>query len=212
MGVVRVEEISLVGAQTNTYEVEAMGAHGVIVEMAEDNGSSFLVTGITQPAGLAVRMLDMQAGQRTANHEYIHCGFPIPFQQVVFTWTGAGTRQGRLVFVDEPIAPFGRLVVKKGTTAVAAAGSSSVLASTGLGVLKRIRLILSTNQEGRATLTADYRGTSVTMPSFVVIAGTTGGFAVSQEIPGPSVISLDLVNDDAINVNTFQWAVVGDLG
>ncbi len=212
MRIVRVEEISLAAAQTNTYDVEAMGAHGVIVEMTQDEGTGFLLTGISQAGGLTTRVIDMLSGQRTANHEFANFGVPLPFASVSFVWSGAGARQGRLVFVDEPIPPYGRLVVKKGTSVVAAAATNSVLAASGLGVLRRVQLLISTNQEGHANLTGDFRGTSITMASFATVVGVAGGFAQSAEIPGPSNVSLDLVNDDAVNANTFQWCLIGDLG
>lgn len=212
MRVVRIERINFTGALTNTYDIEAMGAQGVIVEMVQDEGTAFVLSGIPLAGGLATRIVDMTSGARASNHEFAYFGVPLPFSSVSFVWTGGNARQGRLIFVDEPIRPFGRLVLKTGVTAVAAAGTTSVLVGTGLGVPHKLQLAMSTNQEGRANVTAAYRGVSITMNAFAVIAGVTGGFVVSAEIPGPSLLSLDLQNDDGVNVNTFTWAVLGTLG
>lgn len=211
MRVVRMEEISLTAAQTNTYDLEAMGAHAVIMQMSQDEGSAFLLTGITQPAGIAVRVLDILSSQRSTNHEFATLGVPLPYASCSFTWTGAGARQGRLIFLDRPIRPFGRVVVKRGTVAPAAGATSSPLGASGMGINNKIQLLMSSSRPCHANLTAEYRGTAITMSSYSTIAGATGGFAIGTEIPGPSIVSLDLVNDDGVNGNSINWAILGTL-
>lgn len=212
MRVVRVAEIDTAIALASTFDLEAMGAYGVIVHISQDGTANFNITEVTVPTADNVRLLVTSVAGEATNSEFCRFGMPLCGQSLVFNWIGAGTRRGRLTFVDEPIAPWGRVVIYKGVTVIAASGTQIQFTLGEFGSFARMQLLMSSNRPCLANFDALYRDVTIAMPSHLVIAGATGGFALGAVMPGAMMGSLTLVNTDAVNINSINWALVAIFG
>ena len=209
MKIVREVERNLTAALSESYDMEAMGAKGLIYYCERDEGTLFEVLGTAFSGAQSQRLLRYVPTGGGGIEETILCGFPTPVQTLNVTWTGAGIRNARLTFVDEPIRPFGRVPIRRWTGNLAAAGTVVLVTTEFLGLFQELQFVTLGDQEHHYNLGYQNMTLSQTLASYISETGTAGGTKVSARIPCPRQYSLTLVNDDAANALIYSGVLFG---
>lgn len=212
MRIIREVEIDTNIALTLTYDIEALGIKGVIVQIAEDGAGNLTISELSVSNAAVVKLLLMAGAGTGTSSEMCRFGMPLCGQSVTFAWPGGGTRRGRLVFVDEPIAPWGRVVLRKGIALLTPLQSQLQFAFLEFGSFARQQLIVSSTRACHVNFDVTYRDLTISMASHIVIAGAAGGYQLGVEMPGTMGGALTLVNDDAALNNTISYALIAVLG
>jgi hypothetical protein len=171
------------------------------------NVTETVVTGATP-----IYLLTMQNAGTGTSSEMCRFGMPLCGQSVTFAWAGGGTRKGRLIFVDEPIQPWGRVVIRKNIAVLTPSQSSLQWAFTEVGSFAQQQLVISATKACHADFDVFYRDRTISMLSHIVIPGAAGGYGFGAVIPGTMGGAMTLVNDDAAVNNTIQYALIAILG
>lgn len=211
MRVVREVEINTAIALTQSFNLETIGAKGLIYQGSRDEGTLSELRGTPYATGQASPLVKWTPSGGGGSDEALCFGIPLPYETLDVIYTGAGVRNTRLVFVDEPIAQFGKVPLFNLTGSVAALGTVAILANRNIGIIKEVQFIMSGNRAYHANITPTYQGTSFTWNSFMVLVAAAGGFVVSSKVPAPRIISVDIVNDDAALLLSHVFGIYGFL-
>lgn len=209
MRVLREVERNLAAGLIENYDVEAMGARGLIYTCSRDEGTSFQIFATLFAADGGQRLVRYVPTGGGAIEETVSFGIPIVAQNLEFNWAGAGIRSARLSFFDEPIGPYGRVPIRRWNGALAAASSIVLVTTEFLGLFQTLQLVTQGDQEYQYNLGYQNGNLSQTLTGVINIATTTGGFGLSALLPCPRQYSLTLVNNDAINVLNYSGVLFG---
>lgn len=209
MRVLRSIEVNLSAGQTDTYDIEAMGARGFIYTSERDEGTLVEITQNSYSGSQGQRILRYVPTGGGGTDETVSIGYPLNAQTLQFGWSGAGLRNGRIAFLDEPIAPFGRVPVRRWTGNLAAAGTVALVTTEFLGLFKEIQLITMGDQEHHYNLGYQNMALAQTLTNFIAVAAATGGYTLSPRVPCPRQYSLTLVNDDGANAINYSGVIFG---
>jgi hypothetical protein len=196
---------------TQTFDIDAIGARGVIVDWMRENWTALVIDELRPDLSFGGELVRIT---RSATNDQPGplFGIPVGGAQVRLTMTGLTTPNAcRLTFVDEPVK-FGSLMLAEFQGVIGAGGNSPVLALTMFSRLLRQYWVCC---NGNHQYHVDVKARGASLQYGTVITGTqaavTGGGVQLGPLPNYYQIACTLVNDDGGNANNMSFALYGDL-
>lgn len=209
MRVVREVERDLTAALTESYNLEEIGARGLIYLSNQDQGTTFTLSGLVFTGALGHTIVRYTPATGGGFDDQVLFGIPLPYQSVTFAWAGAGTRHNRILFVDEPVRPFGKVPLGKFNGTLGAGANTTIYTTLAPGLVKYIQLVSTGDRAHRYNLGQQIGALTITLPAIVSIAAAAGGPSVSAQIPAGRTYTLTLFNDDGANSLIYSGVLWG---
>ncbi len=204
MGVVRVFSQNVTQPGTIEFGGDVDGSRGVYVDLKRLGALDLswrerFLTGNSFVETLHIRQ-DFLAGTPGVQFQ-----LPVASHQVAVTFSTFIANFGmRCVFVDEPLVPQGRFVVRQSTTAVAASAVVNVL-QVPVQYYGRVgTVVLSFGRAFHAALFVDVTDKVYSAIETLSSAALLGGSVVFRDIPMGRDFGVVLTNDDAVNAGTCE--------